>query len=293
MIEDNPADARLVEEYLAQDYPGRFSITVAGTLAQAAEEIQAQQYQVILTDLGLPDAQGLGTVRRLQEFDDSLPIVVLSGQEDEDLGTQIVQAGAQDYIIKGKGDGYLINRAIQYAIERKRIQLKLNHLAYYDSLTDLPNRSLFRERLDRALGRTVRNHSVGALMLIDLDGFKEVNDTYGHDVGDELLVAVAKTLQGGVREVDTVARLGGDEFTVLLEDLKDTNNAVLVADKFLHSLARPIHAGNRELSVTASIGITFFPTDSDNPVDLLKYADIAMYRAKAAGKNRRELFEPA
>jgi len=201
-----------------------------------------------------------------------------------------VQSGAQDYIVKGKGDGYLINRSIQYAIERKRIQLKLTHLAFYDSLTGLPNRSLFKERLDQAILRTVRKSTCGALMLIDLDGFKEINDTFGHDMGDKLLVEVSSRIKSCVRESDSVARLGGDEFTIILEEVTDTHVTGVIADKLINTLGEPITIDNKLLPVTASVGITIFPEHSSSPVNLLKYADIAMYRAKDAGKNCKSFF---
>ncbi len=167
--------------------------------------------------------------------------------------------------------------------ERKRAEERLSNLARYDQLTGLVNRDLFADRLDRALVRSARSGNPVALMFVDLDRFKDVNDTLGHDAGDELLKEVARRLLGRVRESDTVARLGGDEFAIILEDLIDERDADVVASDLLDSLAEPILLGGHEMPVTASIGTAAYPSSRGD--ELLKNADTAMYRAKERGRN--------
>lgn len=168
----------------------------------------------------------------------------------------------------------------------------LSYLARYDPLTGLVNRPLFGDRLESAIARARRDDTLVALMFVDLDDFKAVNDHYGHAVGDELLKQVAKRLVSSVRETDSVARIGGDEFTVILESGTRVEDAGQVATKVLDSVADPYLIGNRELRVTASIGIAMYPLDGEDSQALLRDADIAMYSAKAAGPNNYQYFTP-
>ena len=285
LVEDNEDDTRLVKELLSHDCPGKFVIETVNRLQEAIEIIKQEEFDVVLTDLSLPDSDGMETISRIQESNSNLPIIVLSGQESESLAMKIVQSGAQDYLVKGQGDGYLISKALRYAIERKRIQEGLSYLAQYDSLTGLANRNLFRERLGRALIRVDRNKSLVALMFIDLDRFKNINDTLGHDAGDKLLIEVSRRLEKCTRDGDTVARLGGDEFTVILEDIKHVDDAAVIARKILVAMEPAIKLSGYEVFVTPSIGITIYPLDDTSVNNLLKNADTAMYRAKERGRN--------
>jgi len=169
--------------------------------------------------------------------------------------------------------------------ERMQTQEHLHFLAHHDVLTELPNRSLFIERLEHALQQHRRNGRQLAVLFLDLDRFKNINDTLGHEAGDLLLQAVAERLQSCVRNVDTVARLGGDEFTLLVEDVEDSDHLRLVAQKVLSILAEPINLFDHELFVTTSIGIAVCPNDGDDALSLLKHADTAMYKAKESGRN--------
>ncbi len=183
-------------------------------------------------------------------------------------------------------------RAAAHESARAQDQQKLSYLARYDPLTGLINRFLFSDRLESAIARARRDESLVALMFLDLDDFKAVNDHYGHATGDALLKQVAKRIVASVRETDSVARLGGDEFTVILESGSRLEDAGQVATKILDAVAEPYLVGNRELRVTASIGIAMYPLDGDNTQALLRDADIAMYSAKAAGANTYQYFTP-
>lgn len=285
LIEDNEADSRLVKELLFDAHPERFTIIPVVTLQEGLSLLLDSNFDIVLTDLNLPDSDGLNTVTYIQDINPTIPIIVLSGCDSEDIAKKNVQKGAQDYLIKGQGDGYLISRSIDYSIERKRHEQGLNYLAHYDSLTGLANRLLFRERLDRALIRADRNKTLVALYVIDLDRFKNVNDTFGHDAGDKLLVEVASRLNKCVRKGDTVARLGGDEFTIIMEDVKNFEDTRMIANKILDIMNNPINISSNDVYTSPSIGISVYPNDSQKPESLLKNADNAMYRAKENGRN--------
>lgn len=167
----------------------------------------------------------------------------------------------------------------------KQNEERLHRLAHYDPLTSLPNRLLFQDRLQQAMARGTRHQRMAALMLLDLDRFKLINDTLGHDVGDKLLIDVSDRLTGCLRESDTVARLGGDEFTVVVPDLTDNEGAAEVARKIIDALSVPFLLAGQEIFVTTSIGISLFPNNGDNVETLTKAADIAMYQAKEQGGN--------
>ena len=173
---------------------------------------------------------------------------------------------------------------------RNRPDRSLGYLAQYDHLTGLINRALFRDRLSSALARARRDGGLVTVMFLDIDGFKDINDRFGHSVGDEMLRQIAARLVECLRESDTVARLGGDEFTVILEGGQRVEDAGQVATKILKSIGTPYQIGDRELVVTASIGIAVYPLDGDSYEDLVKGADTAMYQSKAAGKNTYQYF---
>lgn len=174
--------------------------------------------------------------------------------------------------------------------EKKVYQEKLDHLAHHDPLTGLPNRLLFGDRLIHQLAESKRNEEMLAVMFLDLDRFKLINDTLGHNIGDELLKEVSKRLTASLREVDTIARMGGDEFTIILSHIMAEHDAQLVADKIHGTLSRPFMLGGRELFVTASIGISIYPNHGTNAETLVRNADTAMYKAKELGRNTYQLY---
>ena len=176
--------------------------------------------------------------------------------------------------------------------DRKTLEDELAHQAFHDSLTGLSNRAVFRDRVDHALARSSRHVQPIAVLLLDLDGFKTVNDSLGHDVGDELLIAVGGRLQGCARASDTVARLGGDEFVILLEDDVDEASSTVVADRLLSTFAAPFQVGGREVFISASVGVAVNDIGSVDADALIRNADTAMYAAKTGGRARYEVFRP-
>jgi two-component system, cell cycle response regulator len=283
LIEDNDVDARLTQDLLSEWSVEEFQVTHVTSLSDALSRIDTDRFDAILLDLSLPDAFGLPTVRQVHATNPSVALVVLSGVSDQSLALQAVQQGAQDYLVKGQGHPELLARSVRYAIERKRAEERLAYLAQYDHLTGLVNRSLFRDRLVQAMARSKRLQQPMALMLLDLDRFKSVNDTLGHDVGDELLKAVSERLKTCVREVDTVARMGGDEFTIILEGVASDQSIVIVAKRITESISSPFELKGHAISIAISIGITVYPQDDQGIDELLKHADSAMYRAKQQG----------
>lgn len=170
-------------------------------------------------------------------------------------------------------------------------QLSLQHIAHHDPLTGLPNRLLLLDRLKQSLKKIKRAKKHMALLYIDLDKFKEINDRLGHNAGDEVLKSVAKRLLSSVRAVDTVARIGGDEFIVLMESVSGTEDVKKVAEKLNHSLQQSVHWDMHELFVTSSIGISLSPDDTEDPEELMKKADIAMYQSKKRGRNTYQFYQ--
>jgi len=293
LVEDNPGDARMVRELLQEAGAGRFEITHVTKLGEAVRCLGQDGFDAILLDLGLPDAYGLEAVEPIKNAAPATPIVVLSGLQDERVALQAVQNGAQDYLIKGRESGDLLARSIRYAIERKRVERSMNHLAHHDPLTGLPNRRLFLDRLDQAVARTLRNRQILALLFLDVDHFKWINDTLGHEEGDRLLTIVAQRLRASTRASDTVARLGGDEFTVILPEVDRIEDVIRFTEKIFDTLATPFDLAGRRTEVTASMGISLFPADGQDAETLLRNADAAMYRAKQHGGNIHEFFVPA
>lgn len=174
--------------------------------------------------------------------------------------------------------------------ERQQAEQRLVYLAQYDALTGLPTRMLFHDRANQALARADREEKLVAIMYLDIDHFKNINDSMGHHAGDELLKDVAKRVTSCLRNVDTVSRMGGDEFTVILESIPHIDSATIVAEKIIDAMQRPFHLDGHEVHVTTSIGITLYPMDDKELTSLVKHADQAMYRAKQAGRNNYQLF---
>lgn len=283
LVEDNDIDARLTQDILEEWSLEQFEITHVNRLSDAFTYLARARFDAVLLDLSLPDGDGLSTVRQMHAANPTIAIIVLSGLSDQTLALQAVRNGAQDYLVKGERQSELLARSIRYAIERKQAEEHLTYLAQYDQLTGLVNRTLFRDRLVQAMARSKRLQQPLGLMLLDLDRFKPVNDTLGHNVGDQLLKLVAERLHECVREVDTVARMGGDEFTIILEGLMCEEDIALVAARITKSLAQPFQIDTHQALIGVSIGITVYPTDDHNADELLKHADAAMYRAKQQG----------
>jgi diguanylate cyclase (GGDEF)-like protein/PAS domain S-box-containing protein len=421
VIDDNPADFRRLQESLAHVYQVDFVFDRAGTLEAGIRRLQGGSYDLVLLDLSLPDTEGLEAVARVRLSAPWVPVVVLSGLDDEGLAVRAVQAGAQDYLVKGDMDPRLLYRSVRYAMERaqtleelvesreryalavegandgiwdwdlrtgviyfshrwksmlgyadaeigddpeewfgrvhpddlgtlksrldahrrgvtahfehehrmrhrsgryvwmlsrgiaihgrkggasrmagsqtditerKAVEERLRHEALHDELTGLPNRAFFQDLLYRAIGRARRHPEYRfAVLFLDLDRFKVINDSLGHPAGDELLTLVARRLLLCLRPQDTVARLGGDEFTILVDAIDDLGDAVRVASRIQEELRIPFRIGGHEVFTSVSIGISYDDGRYQSPEDLVRDADIAMYRARSGGRAGYEVFD--
>jgi len=419
IIEDNPGDARLLKEML-RDYQGMESRFVFMTSMLAAEAyLSGAGADIILLDLGLPDADGLAAVRRAYAAAPHVPLLVLTGLDDERLAIETLNEGAQDYLIKNELTQAGLFRALRYAIGRKVIQMALatqrellemtlqsigdavirtdndgnitfandvavrlaglgaqdggkqaaeiarvlalnqsaaanpaqpqsrilhlpadymltrpdgeaiaiegclapindkdgqeagkvmvfrdasaaramtsllSHSAYHDYLTGLPNRMLLIDRIGQAITLAQRSGKRLAVLFLDLDGFKHINDSLGHQVGDNLLKSVAARLVECVRASDTVSRQGGDEFVLLLAEMASPEDAAISARRILQAVGTVHSIDGNDLHISTSIGISVYPDDGLDSDTLIKNADTAMYQAKENGRQRFQFFEPA
>jgi diguanylate cyclase (GGDEF)-like protein len=263
------------------------------SLKDAAVFLSDQRPKLILLDLHLPDARGLALLAHVSGMAPHVPIVVLTAQDDDELSAHAVKAGAQDYLVKGGFNTKTLARAIRHALARQQLLVDLEHArsrevqrATHDDLTGLPNRILFFDRLGQAIERSRRSVTRFAVVFVDLNGFKDVNDTDGHAAGDEILRQVAARLTSGVRASDTVARLGGDEFTVLYEGIPSREAAQRLAQGIHEKFVQPMLIDGRPHSISISAGLALYPDDGGCPETLLQFADTAMYEEKRAAKVR-------
>ena len=424
LVEDNAGDARLLREMLNEPASCKYDLKHHESMEKAVTHLVANPVDIVLLDLGLPDAQGLGAVRRARAAAPRIPLVVLTGLDDESLAAQALQEGAQDYLIKGQIETRGLLRALRYAIERKimeealfvekeRAQVTLNcigdavvctgisgnitflnlvaekmtgwsrqeaggrpmgevfrimdatsretttnpmemavgenrtvhlpsncilirrdgfeipiedcvspihdregratgavivfrdvsaaramalemtHSAQHDFLTGLPNRVLLNDRVNQSIALAPRHMKKVAVLFLDLDGFKHINDSLGHPIGDKLLQSIAKRLVHCVRGSDTVSRQGGDEFVVLLSELAQPEDAAITARRLLQAVAEAHSINQHDLHVTTSIGVSVYPDDGLDAEMLIKNADTAMYQAKENGRQSYQFFKPA
>lgn len=289
LIEDNPGDARLIREMLAEDPGAPFRLECAERLSAGLEILTSTPASIVLLDLSLPDSFGLETFAKVYAHSPAVPIIVLTGNDDQTVALSAVKGGAQDYLVKGRLDRELLLRSMQYSIERKRYQVQLEHQANYDALTALPNRNLLHDRLRQAV-YTQRQPRPMAVVFIDLDHFKFVNDSLGHGTGDKLLKCMADRLRSVLREGDTVARLGGDEFVVVVNDQSNEELVFRTVQRMSAKLGEPLVIDGHELTVTCSAGIALYPQDGADVETLLRNADAAMYRAKEHGRNNFQFY---
>jgi diguanylate cyclase (GGDEF)-like protein len=286
LVEDNPGDVRLFKEALKEAYASRFELVHCQSLGRALDCLAQANPNVIVVDLGLPDASGLEVVKKMRAAALTVPVVVLTSRADETMGLQALHDGAQDYLIKGELDGNLLSRALRYAIERHRMQEALRNESLIDELTNLYNRRGFLTLAGNHLKLAERMHSTFSLVFIDLDGMKQINDSFGHLAGDRALVETADLLGRCVRQSDIVARLGGDEFVLLLTTVTDDTEAA-IRRRLQEQLDYLNTQSDRQYALSFSVGIvTTVADDSVTLEALLKEADSLMYRQKQDRKEQ-------
>ena len=295
VADDDPALLVLARAALA---PDGHTVTVARNGEEACRLFAEQVPDLVLLDVGMPVVGGYDACARLRGSNEGArtPIVMLTARDDAESVARAYDAGATDFQTKPV-DWRVLRERVKYMLKAKRDGDELAQLAHYDSLTGLPNRATFRSHLKRGLLQAEERRRLLAVLFLDLDGFKEINDTFGHGFGDQILALAAKRLVHGLRAGDTLGhpgqpnptvvagRFGGDEFTVCVSDLADVEGAGAVADRVRTLLAKPFHVEGREVFVTASTGVSVYPFDGTDAETLLKHADAAMYEAKSLGRN--------
>jgi diguanylate cyclase (GGDEF)-like protein len=290
VVEDNAGDVRLIRERFCKENPASFKITHVSTMREAVIHIAKGEVDIVLLDLDLPDAFGLESVRQAHTAAPKIPLIVLTNLDNEEVPFEALKAGAQDYLIKGQIENRALPRALRHAIQSHRLQVETEHIAHHDAVTNLPNRLVLEDRLARAISLSRRHLAATAILFLDLDRFKYINDSLGHAIGDQLLQSVSQRLLASVRDSDTVTRLGGDEFVILLAEMAHPQDAAISAKNILLSLATPHFIGDHELHIDGSIGISVYPADGEDAESLIKNADAAMYHAKENGRNNFQFF---
>ena len=279
LVVDDDRSTRSALRYALQR--NGFSVEEASDGIKALAAVARLTPDVILMDAMMPEMDGFMACAKLQGMPQAkdIPVLMITALEDNDSIQRAFAAGASDYIPKPINLA-VVNQRVRRVVDAKRTEKHVRHLAFNDALTGLPNRVQFVDFLSRAIDRAeTQAQSLGVLFL-DLDRFKFVNDTLGHEIGDRLLKGVASRIRYCVRSSDCVARLGGDEFTVLLDELGDPSFAANAAQKVCRALAAPFEIDGQEIFVSASIGISIYPNDGGDVSTLLRHADTAMYRAK-------------
>ncbi len=286
-VDDDEDDFVLTRELLSETFGSGFKLDWVTTWDAALETLRGDAYDVCLVDYYLGKWNGLDLIHEAIGRGAGVPFIILTGRDSRAIDVEASRAGAADYLVKSQITAPLLERTIRYAQERKRSEERLTALAQCDGLTGIANRSYFRARLKDAITQAKRTDGILAVLLLDLDRFKDTNDLHGHAAGDALLVEVAERIAGCIRETDTVGRLGGDEFAVIATNLTHADGAGILARKIIDAIAKPIDLDGRIVVAGASVGISLFPLDDDDPDTLLKNADLALYQAK--DRNRGSL----
>ncbi|WP_218933383.1 GGDEF domain-containing response regulator [Rubripirellula lacrimiformis] len=286
LVEDDHMDAEILQRALRGQYRYSFEVDQAATLADAITKLQSTDYDVCLVDLNLPDASGSESFERLRSFDSRLPIIVLTGCEDEDLAIRAIQCGAQDYIAKGVFTPQSLVRVIRFAIVRHEMLQGFKEAADSDPLTGMPNRRNLSQRYGDFIHTSAESGFDLWVALIDIDHFKHINDQHGHCVGDRVLKNVATTLMRSCPADFWCGRFGGEEFAVLML-CQSESEAFQHAQRMLDELSsRTIPLGDQDLRVTASAGMVRASGTNQDDTAAFECCDRALYAAKAAGRNQ-------
>lgn len=299
VVDDDLIDRTHIKRTLRRSDAGCI-VTEVEDVNSALLLLKEKRFDAILLDFNMPQRNGLSLLHEIknESVENGSAIIMMSTSEEEELAMQCINEGAQDFIAKSDITGYRLRRAILGARARYEMEQKLKdsykkvkQLAEQDDLTKLANRYLFDETLKQTINRNNRQQYKVALILFDLDNFKYVNDTHGHDVGDVLLQKVVNRINTCLRDTELFSRLGGDEFAIILSHLQRVDEAEKVSLRILRVLEKPFEINNACIDMSASIGISIYPDSSKNATEMFKRADIAMYKAKQLGRNQISFFE--
>ena len=291
VVDDNEGDFYLIRSLLDHATDTSYEVVWERNYADAIAAVDRLAPHICLVDYQIGMESGLDLIAHLAGSHPNLPTVLLTGQADHEIDVAAMRAGASDFLEKARFDSQLLDRTFRYAIEQKRNERHLASLVERDDLTGLYNRVGFSEKLGSALAVADRTDHMLAVLFLDLDRFKHVNDSLGHPVGDALLREVGRRLSDCCRVTDVIARMGGDEFAIVATHLKHEDGAGYLAEKVLAAMARPFDLSGHVVHVGISVGVTTYPNDVGDADQLLMNADMALYRAKEEGRNRYIMFD--
>lgn len=281
LVSSNANDRMLIGHFLSQINGSNYAFSYAESLKEGIQLIRRNACDVVLLNYYWESFKiGGRFVKKAKLVNSTLPIIVFSSETETLVEKQIITLGASDYLTLSELNARMLDRALRFAIQRKTIEQRLEYLASYDFLTQLPNRMLFQDRLRQFIHTAERERHQFALMLVDLNNFKHVNDSYGHGVGDTLLKAFAQRLKRAIRRNDTVARVGGDEFTMLFSKVVSKELTEQLVFKLLQEIREPVEINGHRHQMQCSIGIAVYPSAGTDVESLQRHADIAMYHAK-------------
>ena len=289
LADDDPSIRLMVRHVLESE---DFDIIEASDGLEAIKAVEKHHPALILLDAVMPGIDGFTTCQQIKEKGHTdIPVMMITGLDDDASVERAYEVGAIDFITKPIKWAVLKHR-VKSVVAKVIAERKVQLLAYRDTLTGLPNRLLFADRLEQAVIRSERSRTSMALMLVDIDDFKLVNDSFGHDAGDKLIKAVGELISKSLRRADTIARLGGDEFAVIIEDIDGPDDAISIADNLTTILEHNVRLDDQETYTSASIGIAVYPEDGKDARTLLKNADTAMFRAKENGRHCFQFYKP-
>lgn len=290
-VEDDATDAVIFKEALNKSGGGKdtFSIKRVETISAAIKEVYCNEYSAILLDLNLSDLRGIDNVKCLRAENPQIPIIVLTSVDSDDWAHDVLNAGAQEYLVKGHCTGPILSRVIQSSISRKNIENKLYQQAHYDELTELPNKLFFRDVLNASLRRAKRRNTQEAFFFVDIENFKTINRTFGEDFGDNLLKDVAARLQDNLRDCDFIARYNGDTFAIHLDNDSEENiksRCMMVAEKINNFMSTPFTIQDSTVTVPVNIGMALYPEAGEDYTTIMENVEIAMHFLKVNHKTR-------
>ncbi len=290
-VEDNEDALKYIKLMLEDDVKEFYMATNGKDGLKMYEE---KMPDIILTDINMPEMDGLTMIKRIRETNKNIPILIISAFDDKENLLEAINIGGNGFIQKPIDVDVLykklecIARNLQDKIDAKTLKEtqinNLYNLAHYDGLTNIPNMFLFQERLQQAISRSKRDNFSLGLFFIDLDNFKNVNDTFGHKVGDMTLQRVVNNISSVIREEDVLSRRSGDEFLLLLEGIKNKSDLEVLANKIIKATTMKVTVEDKSVSISSSIGIAIYPKDAQTPEELIHKADLAMYNVKNSGK---------
>lgn len=294
VVDDSPDDATLILRHLAREGYEVEHLRVDSRL-DLISALDTREWDAVVCDYTIPGFSGLAALEVIREREVDLPFIFVSGTIGQETAVGAMRSGANDYVMKDDLGrlGPAIQRELREAEsrrDRRRAEERLHFLAHHDPLTGLPNRVVFMERLEAALGRADESGRVVGVAFVDLDRFKAVNDTLGHTMGDRVLEAVADRLKRCMRPGDSIARLSGDEFTLVLPEMSGPDDARPVSERILGELARPFRVEGREIYLGASLGVALYPQDAVDARSLVRAADGALQEAKQRGRSNCQFF---